>query len=295
MKASDLVEIICAAHLGYMVEGPFNERGGLMIVGPPAVLKTTFVSVLDRYYQDAVMMSDINVKSLIRMRDAISSGKVNTLVLPEFAKIYERADVTSKNVEGTIRALAAEGFMQASFEDSRVNRLTARALVVGALTPSLVTRMFSDWEDSGFNRRFLWALMKLKDPAALEKAAVAWARIPFQTHHVPLPPMGAHIPNLTSSRDRHRMAVMVKYQPGGDHSIQIQLLTRILAVLRWWYRETGNPADPMEVLERFTFALGRSGCELELPDPEAIPVPDGNPHDAGRTLARARWKKKQGD
>lgn len=298
MRTEELVEVICAAHLGSLVEGPFQERGGIMLVGPPGVLKTTFVSVLDQQYQDAVMMSDINVKSLIKLRDAIASGKVNTLVLPEFAKIYERADVTARNVEGTLRALAAEGFTAASFEDSRVNRLTARALVIGALTPATIDTHFTTWEESGFNRRFLWVLIKLADPIALERAAINWTRINFRMAHVPLAPLGVTIPNTTTLRERQRLATIAKYQPGGDHAIQIQLLVRMLAVLRWWYAESGQPRNAMETMEAFAPALGRNGVALKLPD-----SPDGVDKVIERQkemsnmmslLSRKRWNGKRG-
>lgn len=38
MRANDLLEVLCAAHLGALVEGPFQDRGGLMVVGPPSTL-----------------------------------------------------------------------------------------------------------------------------------------------------------------------------------------------------------------------------------------------------------------
>lgn len=293
MRTSDLVEILCAAHLGNMVEGPFEERGGMMIVGPPGVLKTTFVSVLDKTYQDAIMVSDINVKSLIQLRDAIAAGKVNTLVLPELAKLYERADVTSQNVEGTLRALAAEGFNAASFEDSRVNRLVARAMIVGAMTPSVVTKHFTAWEESGFNRRFLWVLVKLADPNALERAAVNWQRINFRMQHVPLAPLGGSIPNRTTYAERQRLAAIVKYQPGGDHAIQIQCLVRILAVLRWWYAESGSTRNAMDTVEAFAPALGKTGVALRLPSSpdsvdEALDAQIAMSNAASQ-LARKRW------
>lgn len=297
MEAADLVEVLCAAHLGSLVEGPFTERGGIMLVGPPGVLKTTFVSTLDHHYQDSVMVSDINVKTLIRMRDAIASGKVNTLVLPELAKVYERAEVTSQNLEGTLRAMVAEGFSAASFEDSRINRLKARALVIGAMTPSLIESHFQAWEESGFNRRFLWCLVRLDDPGILERAAVNWALIDFRVRHIPIAPMNGKIPNLTTARERQRLAVLVKHQPGGDHSIQIQLLTRILAVLRWWYRENDERRSAMETVERFAVALGKTGTTMRLgpgPRPDLAKEEERETQNAGRALAAHRWKGKKG-
>jgi hypothetical protein len=297
MNAADLLEIMCAAHLGNMVEGPFQDRGGVMLVGPPGVLKTTFVNVIDQQYHDAISLSDVNVKALIQLRDQISSGKINTLVLPELAKIYERNDSTAKNVEGTLRALVSEGFQAASFEDSRINRLTARAMVIAALTPPTVDAHFTGWEESGFNRRFLWCLIRLADPLALEKAAVSWQRINFRMAHVPLVPLGSTIPNKTTQRERQRCAALVKYQPGGDHAVQLQVLIRILAVLRWWYAESGQPRNAMDTIERFAPALGRTGVSLELPSgpDEVDEAMDAQiqmaAHNAASLLSRKRWAK----
>ena len=297
MQASDLVEVLCAAHLGHLVEGPFRERGGIMLVGPPGVLKTTFVSILDQHYQDCVMLSDINVKSLVALRDQIASGKINTLVLPELAKVYERADATALNVEGTLRALAAEGFSAASFEDSRINRLSARAMVIGAMTPATIEKRFVGWEESGFNRRFLFSLLRLSDAMALENAAMNWQRIDFRIRHIPLAPsLGpSTIPNLTTQKERHRLAVLVKNQPGGDHAIQLQLLIRVLAVLKWWYAETGTLDDPMQVLERFAVSLGKNGAEIDIHasvrSSNTVADERIQQHVAGKTLANRRWKK----
>jgi hypothetical protein len=297
MQASDFVEVLCAAHLGNMVEGPFSDRGGMMVVGPPGVLKTTFVSVLDAQYHDVVMLSDINVKSLIRLRDSIATGKINTLVLPELAKVYERVDSTAQGVEGTIRALVAEGFSSASFEDARINRLKARCMVIGALTPAMLDQHFERWVDTGFSRRFLWCLVRLSDTSALEKAAVNWKRIDFRVKHVPRVPLGDSIPNLTTKQERERIVALVKYQPSDDHSMHIQLLTRICAVLRWWYAETNDPRSAMDTIEAFAPALGRDGAVIDLPSTKAdnsqaaeVTLAAGN---AARQLAAKRWEGKK--
>jgi hypothetical protein len=203
--------------------------------------------------------------------------------------------VTSSNVEGTLRAMTAEGFAAASFEDQRPNRLKARCFVVGAMTPSLMSNKFKQWEDSGFNRRFLWPLLQLEDPTVLERAAVHWARINFRLKHVPLPPFdGSAIPNLTTARERHRLLVLTKHQPGGDHSIQVQILTRTLAVLRWWYQQTGDRRSPMDTLEAFGVSLGKNGTVLTLEEPAVVNTRQEQQQvngSAGATLARQRWNK----
>ena len=295
MLASELVEIICAAHLSSYVDSPFQERGGIMFIGGPAALKSTFVSVLDTQYHDVVMYSDLNVKTLTQVRDQMATGAIRTLVLPELAKLYERNPSTASNVEGTIRALAAEGFTAASFEDARVNRLKARAVVIGALTPSTQQFHFDQWEATGFNRRFLWPLIRLANSSALTDAVVEWKLIDFRVTHVPRAPLGNEkIPNVTSRQERSNLLRLVKYQPGTDHALQLQLMVKMMSVLRWWYNETGDPRDPMHTMEAFGKALGREGAQVEL-----IPVTHANAakeasimaQQAGKQLANRRWRK----
>lgn len=265
MLASDLIEVLCAAHLTYFVKSPFESRGGIILTGAPGVLKSTFLDVLDRQYHDAVVMSDVNARSLSDLRDQISTGAIRTLVLPELAKLYERAEATAQNVEGTLRAIADEGFQAASFEDQRINRIKARALVMGALTPKTRENHFTAWEESGFNRRFLWPLIRLHDPNLLERAVVEWRMLDFQVGHIPRPPLSSEsITNRTTAAERQILQGWVKYQPGGSHALHLQLLTKILCVLRWWYDVSGKPGDPMAVLSRFAESLGRTGATVEI-------------------------------
>lgn len=262
-----------------------------MIVGAPATLKSTVAFVLDQQYSDAVSLSDINVQGLITLRDAIASGSIRTLVLPELAKLYERHPHTATNVEGTLRALAGEGFVSASFEDQRINSVRARAAVIGALTPATQRKWFSAWEESGFNRRFLWPLIRLKDPLALEKAVIEWKRLEFHVSDVPrLPVDGGLIPNLTSADDRRQVQRWVKYQPGGNHALQVQLLSKILSVLRWWYTDRKDGRDPLATVASFAQSLGRDGAEISFEKPPArsrrVRV---TKHKAAQTLAKSRW------
>jgi len=243
-----------------------------MLVGEPGVLKSTFLDVLDRQYHDAVSMSDINARGLSDLRGAISTGAIRTLVLSELAKLYERADPTAKNVEGTIRAMADEGFRAASFEDQRINRTAARSLIIGALTPRTQENHFKDWEDSGFNRRFLWPHIRLADPLILERAVIEWRRLDFQLGHVPRPPAnGEKIPNRTTALERNVLRGLVKYQPGGSHALHVQLMTKILCVLRWWYDQADVDADAMATLGRFAESLGRNGAAIEIKEKPMSP------------------------
>ncbi len=260
-----LVEILCAMHLSSYVDSPFADRGGLMLVGPPSVLKSTLLGILDRNYNDAVSVSDINARNLNDLRDQIAAKTIRTLVVPEYAKLWDRHPYTSKNVEGTIRALVAEGFGHASFEDQRINRLKARVTLLSAMTPKFQADHFRDWEDSGFNRRFLWPLVRLHDPNLLERAVEEWRLIDFKIAHVPTVPASDSIPNLTTQHERAAMRQLVKYQPGGSHALQVAVLVKIFAVLKWWYRMMHrSDQEAMRTVRLFGQTLGREGAELVI-------------------------------
>lgn len=280
MLASDMIEVLCAAHLSYCVDSPFEERGGLMVVGPPGALKSTFLGVLDKQYHDAVAMSDINARSLVDLREQISNGSIRTLVLSELAKVYERNEATAANVEGTLRAMTAEGFQAASFEDQRVSRLRARAMVIGGMTQATREKNFKKWEDSGFNRRFLWSLVRLSDPEILVRAVQNWKLLKFQFEHVPRAPLSAKIPYQVTKVESDVIRGWIKYQPGASGSLHMQVMTKILCVLRWWYAQVTPERSAMDTLCRFAESLGRHGAEIELM--EEVPT--------ARELHRARRK-----
>lgn len=266
VPVSIYVECLCAAHLSSYVESPFTDRGGIMVVGPPGVLKTTLVTVLDRQYHDVLVMSDLNMTKLTAIREQIGAGNIRTLVMPELAKLYARHVHTAANVEGVLAALAAEGFRSASFEDERANRYTARATIIAALVPSFLMRQFSRWEESGFSRRFIWSFVKLSDPYVLTRAYEQWTRINFAVGALPRPPVsGDSIPNLLTDAERRELVHLVKHQYGaGSHEIQLQLLARMVNVLRWHYMETKSTRDAMETVTIFARTLGTDAGELVI-------------------------------
>lgn len=269
LRVGELIEAIAALHLTGYVKSDFSERGGLMLVAPAAALKTSMLEILDRHYHDVMLLSDINQKTLTAIRDQIAGGKIRTLIFPELAKLYERKSESAAGLEGALRAMVAEGFRAASFEDSRIARFTARAMVMGALVPALARQRAEHWEDSGFARRFLWCFLQLENPDALTQAIVNWQRLPLAVGLLPHPPLAAGIPNLTTGPERRELQGWVKYQPGGDHAIQHQLLVKTLAVLRWWRNQQGVADDSMDVLLHFSRSLGRDGAllSLDLPTP----------------------------
>lgn len=265
LSISTLVEVLCAAHLSSYVDSQFQDRGGVYLVGPPSVLKSTLLGFLDRNYPDAVGLSDINARALGELRDQIAAKTIRTLVLPEYAKIWDRHPYTARNVEGTLRALAGEGFQSPSFEDARINRLRARATVLAGLVPSFQIAHYKEWEDTGYNRRMLWPLVRLRDPHLLEQAVEDNKMIDLKVGQLPHAPISDMIPNLTTQQERAALRMAVKNQPGGTHASQLALLVKILAVFKWWYRAIGRKdKEALATMRSFCQALGKEGTELVL-------------------------------
>jgi hypothetical protein len=263
MSVRELMIVLAAAHLSSRVTSRIQDRGGLMLVGPPGVLKSTLAMTLEDY-EDALVLTDLNTKALNSIKERIISGAVGSLVMPEMAKIYERHPSVSSNLEGSIRALVAEGFISASFESHTVQRFRARAMVVGCLLPSTVTRMSEHWEESGFMRRFLWAFYRVSD-AAVERAVM-------EDRDLVRKPKGPlircdrdkPIPDLTTPKERQDLRRIARYQPGGTHAMHVLLLRRILAVLKWHFRRAGKPHEAMRLMKQFATTLGKEGALLRL-------------------------------
>lgn len=269
-----ILECVCAAHLSAYVDAPVEDRGGLMVIGAPGVLKSTLLGFLDRNYSDALAVSDINARGLIELRDQIAGGIVRTLILPEMFKLYERHATTASNVEGTLRALVAEGFHASSNQDQQVQRTIARCMVIGGMTPMLLELNSRRWRDSGFARRFLWSLIALENPQALTRSVIEWTPVNIGISHSLPPVPGSKIPFATVSRvERERLEMQVKHQQGAPHNLQHLLLCKMLVVLRWWYRMQDKRADPdkdaWQTIMLFARTLGKSGAyiRVEMPQP----------------------------
>ena len=233
-----------------------------MIVGPPGALKTTCVDFLDTSFSDALILSDINVQSLTKIKQRISGNAIRSLVLPELGKLYERHPQVSSNVEGTLRAFAGEGFSAASFEDATIQRSKARVTVIGAMTNALQEKYATRWEDSGFSRRFLWALVSLQNPAALDRAVIDGRLLDIAVTEAPRVPAGGVIPNYSTREERVAIAGWCKYQPT-PHTVQISVLIKAWCVMKWWARQQRrSDLVVWKTLHRISAAFGRNGVEL---------------------------------
>lgn len=262
-----LLDVVYAAHLSSYVQYPLEERGGIVLVGPPGVLKSAILNVLERHYVNVVELSDLNVQQFVKeMRDPVASGEIRTIVFPELEKLYERHQNTAANLEGILRALVAEGFKAASWEPKRLARLTARCLVLGAMVPQVRDDHHERWSKTGFERRFLWPLIRLSSGslAVMRQTVVQQQLVDFQDTVFPPEPAG-DIPNQTTPEERTRLLDLLGHQPG-PHTAQHHLLVKILSVLKWWYTGLGRvEGEAWRTILEFAGALSNSGAELVLP------------------------------
>jgi len=292
VRAHTMIEVLCAAHLSSYVASNLKERGGMILVGDPATLKSALLSAIEKNYYNAVSLSDINARALADLRGQLASASIRSLVLPEIAKLFERGNQgTAEHVIGTMRALVAEGFQAAAFEDSRINRTTAYCTVLGAMPPSLQAFRFAQWEAAGFNRRFLWPLLVMQDGEVLEMSRIEQRLLDLDLPQYPPIPGNGYIPNDTTREERVTCRALVKYQPGGSHVTQLELLVRILAVLQWWYPMIGRPrTGAIETVREFARSLGRGGARLEVLMKSGVPVKEPPPHKPAHHTAATKRK-----
>jgi len=260
LRVSTLMECVKAAHLSSYVRSDFNHSAGLFIVGPPGVMKSTILRALDPY-ESVLSLSDINSKMLNGLiKSQLTSNTIKSLVFPEVQRIYERDPRTAAGVEGTIRSLVEEGFQGTSFEDPTVTRFTARAFVIGAMTDKFRDENWERWKDSGFARRFLWCLIRMKDPSIL-MSAVEQGRMAMVADDVvpmPTPPLGTIPPLETVMRKRIRPLVRKQPQPS---NVQFELLCRMAAVLDFYYKRNKLKRDAIQTIQEFGGSI-LGGAEL---------------------------------
>lgn len=259
MKTSSLLQVLAAAHLSYMVDGvpeAFSQRGGIMLVGPPENLKTTMAACLGKY-NNALVVGDLTVKQLVKIRDQISSHRYQTLVFPAFEKLYKRDQDTASNVEGHIQAMTEEGFSHASFEDHETFVRPAKCLVVGACVEEHYRRHDPKWRRDGFTRRFLWSQFVLDDRDLIRRAVLEWQPLKLSMFD-DLPGLPSdRVPFDVSQTERRKIAALVSDQEG--KSTPFVLSIKIYAMLKWRYRDKKNPAqEAMNIFEDFAESLSRT-------------------------------------
>lgn len=260
LTIGELVEVVCAAHLSVYVEGPFKSRGGLMLVGPPAAMKTSVLNHL-KAYPHAQVISDITSQSLTRIQQDIASARIHTVAVQDYQKLYERHPMVASNIEGNIRSLIDEGFTCAAHQEARLNRPTARAVFMGAVTPDLLEKKGTAWLDGGFARRFLWFRYSLSDPDTILQSIADWN--PVRLEHPTIPTPKGPIPFTLTQTEKVACLSMIQDQYGKE--IPYILIMKVLCVIKWHFDKQGKSAkQALELLSRFSAGLKKEACEVDV-------------------------------
>jgi hypothetical protein len=247
-----------------MVESPFKQRGGLLLIAAPGNLKSTIVEASVKPFSNALCYSDLTLKQLAVLRTPISNGVYQTLGFLELEKLYARNLSVAMNLEGVLKAMVEEGFSHFAFEDKRCWVPVARCYLIASVLDILYRTHFARWQDNGFLRRFLVFKYSLSFAARQKvKGAVHLGEL------IELPPMFP-IPStpirfdITADESRKLEELL-----GSDDMIftPLNLLRKALVILKWAHKQTRNGKKlptPMEYLQDLKDGLGPIGGTLEL-------------------------------
>jgi hypothetical protein len=262
VRATTMIQILNAAHLAYMVESPFEERNGIMIVGPPGTWKTTLITIAFKNYSDKSFHTDITTKQLVSLRSKMADGSIRSMLFEEFAKIFARTNAgAGVNVEKHIQALIEQGFHRASYEDSALVTVKAQAFVVGGLVYSEYEKRFTQWLDDGFARRWLWCHIIMEKPIKLVESVQEWKRIELGINLSFSQPIN-NIPHNVTPEESLMIRNFVQKQPGQPETAK--LMHKILSVLKWRDSNKELKEKPIDLLSEFALTLGDVPARLRI-------------------------------
>lgn len=228
-----------------------------MLVAPPGQLKSTLIKLALEDYPDALLLSDMNVNTLTALKNSLLDQRYVTLGFGEFEKLYQRNPATAANIEAHVKALIEEGFARASFEDQRVPVMPARCAVVGGITPSLYSRKFTQWQENGFARRFLFCSYTLANPDAIMDAISVWKAISFGKVMAQIP-VPKKIPYNITKEENAILKRSILNQP--NHETPFVIVKKIFCVLKWRY----NARKAMDIYQDFSECMQSKGAFLHI-------------------------------
>lgn len=266
MEISSLLRVGCALQYSYMVNSPFKQRGGLLLIAAPGNMKSTIVEACVKPFPNALPYSDLTLKQLAVLRTPISNGVYQTLGFLELEKLYARNLSVAMNLEGVIKAMIEEGFSHFAFEDKRCWVPVARCYVIASVLDILYRQHFARWQDNGFLRRFLQFKYSLSPKAkARVKEAVHMGALIEMPPLFPLPTTDIKF-DVSLEESRQLETIL-----GSDDMVftPLNLLRKGLAVLKWVDRANKkgkriSHPTPMEYLQDLKDGFGPYGGLLEL-------------------------------
>lgn len=264
MQIESLLRFTCALQYTYLVDSPFKQRGGFLLVAAPGNMKSTIVEASVRPFPNALAYSDLTLKQLAVLRSPIANGLYQTLGFLELEKLYARQPAVAMNLEGVIKAMVEEGFSHFAFEDKRCWVPVARCYVIASVLDNLYRFHFARWQDNGFLRRFLVFKYNLSMSAkAKVRNAIHEGELIEMPSMFPIPSTPIKF-EVTKEESRQVEIIL-----GSDDMsfTPLNLSRKALAVLKWVHKQNRNgrkKQTPMECLEDLRDGLGSFGGQLEL-------------------------------
>lgn len=264
MLISSLLRFTCALQYTYLVDSPFKQRGGFLLIAGPGNMKSTIVEHSVKPFSNALAYSDLTLKQLAVLRSPIANGLYHTLGFIELEKLYARNMSVALNLEGVIKAMVEEGFSHFAFEDKRCWVPVARCYVIASVLDSLYRLNFARWQDNGFLRRFLIFKYNLSmDAKRKVREAIHEGQLIEMPPMFPIPSTPIHF-EITKDESKHLEMIL-----GTDDMsfTPLNLTRKALVVLKWVHRQNRNgrkKQTPMECIEDLKDGLGPFGGTLDL-------------------------------
>lgn len=256
-----MAEVLDSAHLTYFVNSPFRQRGMLCLAGPPGVLKSSIIQKVFNFYPQALVLGDLNVRSLSLLYEDFVGGRYTTLCLEEFAKLYARKTDSSSNMETTIAALVDQGFGHPSFRDQRAICMEARALVVAAMTMTFYYEHITHWQESGLARRCIFLSYRFNDFRLIGDYIERGEQMPLDGIRRMWPKTDS-IPFDINEHERAFVRKLIRDQ--ADEKTPQILAQKIFAVLKW--KNGGDGKEATRIFEELEPLLSKNGGYLEPND-----------------------------
>ena len=237
-----------------------------MLVGPPSILKTAFLDVLERSYTTVVSMSEVNHRQLIDMSPTFYNGAIRSIVFPDVENLYGGDPRTAGRLERTIMALTGESRRVVAYdEDARFQKFQSRCTIFGAMTEKFYRRNARRWEESGFHRRFLWSVFTLQDANVLMDAVENWILAEIGDIRIPKEPVNGVIKNNLNKDDRSKIRTWldVRERP---HEIRFQLLCKATCALKDHYTRHRIERDPIDTMHSFAETIQQNAASMVLPE-----------------------------
>jgi hypothetical protein len=283
-----VVEGICAIHLASYVSAPYKDRGGLMLVGPPGVLKTTLLDVLDDNYHNALSISNAFMQTMGRLQPSFYNGQVRSLCFPDLQSVYAGDPRTSGRIEQMMMQLSGEATRTISGgQDARHAKFKGYCTIFACMTDNFYQERAQRWDTSGFLRRFLWSTYTLDDPEILIRAIMEWTRADLGSMRIPALPNGFYIQESLTIDERKEIFTWLRHQPI-PHEIQFQVMCKAVCALRWHYEQIGLKTDAMKTMREFAETLQRDAAMLTIPHQkyDRVPRPERRKNGSKRHTGR---------